>query len=138
MKGIRYVNDSSIGKIHHVPRLEYIDEIGKFLVELNKDPEIEIETCSFHIKGLNVSACLDPLIIERIVGIDVTNPVGTYRRDTSRPECMCYGAHSDFFAVNENCYSSCAYCYAAHSDDSNFKYYNEDGKLNRSKYTDIY
>lgn len=129
-QGIRIVTKNSIGKIHFLPKLEYINEVGNTLRELNKDKEIEIETCSFAIQGLKASACLDPLIIERITGISVTNPDGTYDRDTSRPDCMCYGVHSDIFRTNEKkCFSSCAYCYAGHSEDSNFKYYNEDGTL---------
>jgi hypothetical protein len=97
---------------------------------LNEDPNIKIETCSFYINGLNYSACLDPLIIERLTGIDVTNPDGTYDRDTSRPECMCYAVHGDMYRMNEkSCFSSCAYCYAAHSGDKSFKYYDEFGNI---------
>lgn len=126
----KYYGKDSRGKINFKPKQQYINEIGKELLELNKDPEIEIETCAFLITGLKASACLDPLIIERITGISVTRPDGTYDKDTSRPDCMCYGAHSDMFRVNEKkCFSSCAYCYAGHSNDSNFKYYNEDGTL---------
>ena len=117
-------------EISFKPKQEYINEIGKVLLDIAKDPEIKLETCSFTIPGLKASACLDPLIIERITGVDVTRLDGTYDRDTSRPECMCYGCHGDFFRWNEKkCYSSCAYCYAGHSSDSNFKYYNEDGTI---------
>ena len=117
-------------EISFKPKQEYVNEIGKILLDIAKDPEIKLETCSFTIPGLKASACLDPLIIERITGIDVTSPNGTYNRDTSRPECMCYGCHGDFFKRDEKkCYSSCAYCYAGHSSDSNFKYYNEDGTI---------
>lgn len=126
----RIEKGSNKGKINFTPKQEYIDEIGKVLIELNKDPEIEIETCAFSIKGLKPSACLDPLIIERVTGVSVTRPDGTYDRDTSRPSCMCYGAHSDMFRFNEkSCYSSCAYCYAGQSKVDNFAYYKEDGTL---------
>ena len=135
-EGIRVVSRSSIGKIHFIPKQEYIEEIGKVLLEINKDPEIELETCSFVIKGLRASACLDPLILERITGVDVTDPNGRYKRDTSRPDCMCYGAHSDIFRMNEKkCFSSCAYCYAGKSDSSAISYYNEDGSLKDTIYT---
>lgn len=118
------------GKINFKPKQEYIDEIGNVLLDINKDPEIELQTCSFTINGLKASACLDPLIIERVTGVSVTRPDGTYERDTSRPECMCYGCHGDKFRWNEKqCFSSCAYCYAAHSGDNNFQYYNSDGTL---------
>lgn len=135
-EGIRVVSRSSIGKIHFIPKQEYIEEIGRVLLEINKDPEIELETCSFVIKGLRASACLDPLILERITGVDVTDPNGRYKRDTSRPDCMCYGAHSDIFRMNEKkCFSSCAYCYAGKSDSSAISYYNEDGSLKDTIYT---
>lgn len=135
-EGVRVVSRSSIGKIHFIPKQEYIEEIGKVLLEINKDPEIELETCSFVIKGLRASACLDPLILERITGVDVTDPNGKYKRDTSRPDCMCYGAHSDMFRMNEKkCFSSCAYCYAGKSDSSAISYYNEDGSLKDTIYT---
>lgn len=138
-QGVRVVTQSSIGKIHFIPKQEYIDEIGKILLEINKDPEIELETCSFFIKGLRASACLDPLIIERITGVDVTDENGRYKRDTSRPDCMCYGAHSDMFRMNEKkCFSSCAYCYAGKSDSNAISYYNEDGTLKDTVYTQTY
>lgn len=124
------------GKINFKPKQEYIDQVGKVLVELDKDPEITIQTCSFGIPGLKVSACLDPLIIERVTGVDVTAKDGSYQRDTSRPECMCYGCHGDFFKWNQTkCFSSCAYCYAAHSSDNKLNYYNEDGTLKDNPYT---
>lgn len=138
-QGVRVVTQSSIGKIHFIPKQEYIDEIGKILLEINKDPEIELETCSFFIKGLRASACLDPLIIERITGVDVTDENGRYNRDTSRPDCMCYGAHSDIFRMNEKrCFSSCAYCYVGKSDSNAISYYNEDGTLKDTIYTRTY
>lgn len=138
-QGVRVVTQSSIGKIHFIPKQQYIDEIGKILLEINKDPEIELETCSFFIKGLRASACLDPLIIERITGVDVTDENGRYNRDTSRPDCMCYGAHSDMFRMNEKkCFSSCAYCYAGKSDSNAISYYNEDGTLKDTIYTRTY
>ena len=129
-EGIRIVTSRDLGKIHFVPKQEYINEVGKVLTEIDKDPEITIQTCSFHVPGLKSSACLDPLIIERITGVDVTRPDGTYDVDQSRPECMCYGCHGDFFRWNEKkCASSCAYCYAGHSEDNPLSYYNEDGSL---------
>ena len=89
----RIVTAGNIGKIQFTPKWEYVDEVGKVLLEINKDPNIELETCSFTVPGLKPSACLDPLIIERLTGVDITRPDGTYDRDTSRPDCMCYGAH---------------------------------------------
>ena len=134
----KYYGRDARGKINFKPKQEYIDEIGTILLELDQDPSIKIETCSFSIKGLKWSACLDPMIIERITGVDVTSADGTYKRDTSRPECMCYGCHGDLFRRDEKtCFSSCAYCYAAHSGDSPFNYYDSNGKLIENEYTTI-
>jgi predicted NAD-dependent protein-ADP-ribosyltransferase YbiA (DUF1768 family) len=131
-----YYGRDKLGRINFKPKQKYIDEIGNTLIELDKDPEITIQTCAFIIKGLKASACLDPLIIERLVGVDITRADGSYDRDTSRPDCMCYGCHSDLFEINEKkCYSSCAYCYASHSGDNNLNYYNEDGTLKDNAYT---
>ena len=132
----KYYGIDKRGKIEFKPKQEYIDEIAEVLLELNEDPEISIQTCAFNIKGLKVSACLDPMIIERVTGVDVTRRDGSYDRDTSRPQCMCYGCHGDLFkGQRKKCYSSCAYCYAAHSFDSNIEYYNEDGTLKDSVFT---
>lgn len=134
----KYYGRDSRGQINFKPKKEYIEEIGNFLVELNKDPDIEIETCAFPVKGLKNSACLDPLIIERVTGVDVTSSDGKYKRDTSRKDCMCYGAHSDMFRFNEKkCFSSCAYCYAAHSGDNSLNYYNADGTIKDNPYTRV-
>lgn len=137
-KRIRLVTPSSVGKIHFTPKFEYVDQVGDVLRELNKDPEIEIESCSFTVQGLKASACLDPLIIERLTGADVTSEDGTYKRDTSRPDCMCYGAHQDMFRMDEKkCFSSCAYCYAGQSDSNNFRYYDDNGNLVDRKITRV-
>lgn len=56
---------------------------------------------------------------------------------------MCYAVHGDMYRMNEkSCFSSCAYCYAAHSGDKSFKYYDESGNiidrpLTRVAYDDI-
>lgn len=135
----KYYGRDYRGAINFKPKQQYIDAIGKVLLELNKDPEIEIQTCSFLIKGLKASACLDPLIIERITGVSVTRKDGTYDRDTSRPDCMCYGAHSDMFRKNQKqCFSSCAYCYAGKSDNPAITYYNEDGTFKDNKFVNTY
>lgn len=125
----KYYGKNSKGVINFKPKQEWIDAIGSVLLEINSDPEITLETCAFKVKGLKASACLDPLIIERLTGIDVMSQDGSYDRDTSRPECMCYGNHSDMFKYDHKCASSCAYCYAAHSEDSPFSYYDEQGNL---------
>ena len=136
--GLRDVSTkSSVGKIHFIPKQEYIDEIGAVLKDINKDPEIEIETCSFHIDGLKSSACLDPLIIERITGVDIMSENKTYDVDTSRPQCMCYGVHGDLFSMRYPCYSSCAYCYAGQQETNPFRYYNEDGELQNRPLTRV-
>lgn len=127
-QGVRYVFKSWIGKYHFIPKISEIEKIGKYLIELNKDPEIEIETCAFYINGLNSSKCLDPLIIEKLTNVDIIKNE-KYNKDESRPACMCYGAHFDMFKVSSKCASSCAYCYASHSIDNPLIYYDNNGNL---------
>lgn len=126
----KYYGKDARGNINHKPKQEYIEEIGKFLVELNKDPNIEIQSCAFGIRGLKPSACLDPYIIQAVTGVNVAD---SYVKDSARKYCECYGVHQDFFRNFSNdekiCNSSCAYCYAKHSGDNNMRYYDNNGKL---------
>lgn len=126
----KYYGRDARGNINHKPKQEYIEEIGKFLVELNKDPNIEIQSCAFGIRGLKPSACLDPYIIQAVTGVNVAD---SYVKDSARKYCECYGVHQDFFrnfSKDEKiCNSSCAYCYAKHSGDNNMRYYDNNGKL---------
>lgn len=122
----KYYGRNKYGKINFTPKQEYIDEVAKFLVELNKDPNIEIQSCAFAIKGLKTSACLDPYIIQSVTGISIMD---SYIKDEARPGCDCYGVHQDFFKNDKTCNSSCAYCYAKHSGDNNMSYYDNNGKL---------
>lgn len=122
----KYYGRNKYGKINFTPKQEYIDEVAKFLVELNKDPNIEIQSCAFAIKGLKTSACLDPYIIQSVTGISIMD---SYIKDEARPGCDCYGVHQDFFKNDKTCNSSCAYCYAKHSGDNNMRYYDNNGKL---------
>ena len=122
----KYYGRNKYGKINFTPKQEYIDEVAKFLVELNKDPNIEIQSCAFPIKGLKTSACLDPYIIQSVTGINIMD---SYIKDEARPGCDCYGVHQDFFKNDKTCNSSCAYCYAKHSGDNNMRYYDNNGKL---------
>ena len=138
--GIRQCTKSSIGKIHHIPKNEVINEIAKTILKHVADPSIVLESCSFTMQGVKPSACLDPTIMEAVLGASIKNEFGRYDVDQTRPECACYGAHGDFFDVNSSeikCFSSCAYCYAAHSDDNNLHYYRSDGSIVDSKYSRV-
>ena len=128
----KYYGRDKNGKINFKPKQEYIDEVAKFLVELNTDPNIEIQSCAFAIKGLKTSACLDPYIIQSVTGISIMD---SYIKDEARPGCDCYGVHQDFFKNDKTCNSSCAYCYAKHSGDNNMRYYDNNGKLIDNVYT---
>lgn len=125
----KYYGRDRNGNINFIPKKQYIDEVGKVLLELNTDPDIDIQTCAFQIEGLRASACLDPDIIEAITGISVRDDEGNYQKNTSRKFCFCYGCSSDMFAWNDSCYSSCGYCYAGKSKDDPFQYYDDNGNL---------
>lgn len=137
----KYYGRNKEGVIYHKPKQEYIKEIGSHLIEIlnkHKDDHIKLETCAFIVDGLESSACLDPLILERLIGTDIIREDGTYEKDTSRPDCMCYACHTDMFRMNQKkCYSSCAYCYAGRSGDNPINYYTPEGELIDFEYTDV-
>lgn len=127
---------STNGVINFYPKQEYINEIGDFLVKLNNDnPNLEIQTCAFRIQGLKNSACLDPYIISKLTGVNVFNENGTYDKSQQRKWCDCYGCTQDMFSYSHQCLSSCGYCYAGHSVDNPFQYYDENGVLIENEYT---
>jgi hypothetical protein len=92
---------------------------------------ISIKSCSYNNLGLEAAACLDPDIIDLVTGteVDRTNV------SDEREKCQCYGNKADLLRRSDNCFSACAYCYAAQQDTNPFTYYNEDGTLKDNEYT---
>ena len=93
---------------------------------------ITIQSCAVAMGNLQPSACLDPAIIEAITSIKVGSI-----EDETRPFCKCYGVHSDLFRMNDECNSSCVYCYQGWAKASPFDYYDENGKLKDFSYSKV-
>lgn len=118
------------GKLKHYPKLEVIKEWRDILHKLRDDNGIILESCAFNNLKLDVSACLDPETIKAVTGIENLEESTTKERQT----CKCYGHKSDLLALTDECYSSCAYCYAAQSDSNPLRFYDKEGNLIDDKY----
>jgi hypothetical protein len=84
------------------------------------------------MKGLTPSACLDPEIVEAITSLKVEAI-----EDPTRKLCKCYGVHTDMFRYDDECKSSCVYCYAGQMKTLPFSYYDENGKLKDFSYSKV-
>ena len=141
--GIRSIPTAAkLGQYHHTVKPEKLKELANVLNELNQDPNIEIETCSFYIPGLKYSACLDPDILAAAVGTTegIMDESGAYARNETRPECCCFKYNSDLLGYSDQCPSMCAYCYGGHSDDvidQQYRYYDENGNLKDNIFTRV-
>ena len=141
--GIRSIPTAAkLGQYHHTVKPEKLKELANVLNELNQDPNIEIETCSFYIPGLKYSACLDPDILAAAVGTTegIMDESGAYARNETRPECCCFKYNTDLLGYNDQCPSMCAYCYGGHSDDvidQQYRYYDENGNLKDNIFTRV-
>lgn len=141
--GIRSIPTAAkLGQYHHTVKPEKLKELANVLNELNQDPNIEIETCSFYIPGLKYSACLDPDILAAAVGTTegIMDESGDYARNETRPECCCFKYNNDLLGYSDQCPSMCAYCYGGHSDDvidQQYRYYDENGNLKDNIFTRV-
>lgn len=141
--GIRSIPTAAkLGQYHHTVKPEKLKELANVLNELNQDPNIEIETCSFYIPGLKYSACLDPDILAAAVGTTegIMDESGAYARNETRPECCCFKYNNDLLGYSDQCPSMCAYCYGGHSDDvinQQYRYYDENGNLKDNIFTRV-
>lgn len=122
-----YYGTNKNGIINFMPKAEHVKPIGDFLKSLITKYGVKIESCASNNLGLPESACLDPIIIEKVTGVKVD---ATFK-DKTRPNCMCYGAHGDMLRYSDACASCCAYCYGSQQNSNiPYKYYDENGNLN--------
>ena len=126
----RETKGSNKGKLRHYPKPEVIQEWREALHKLRDDNGIILESCAFNNLKLDVSACLDPETIKAVTGIENLEESTTKERQA----CKCYGHKSDLLALTDECYSSCAYCYAAQSDSNPLRFYDDEGNLIDDKY----
>lgn len=122
-----YYGTNKNGIVNFRPKTEHVRPIGDFLKSLITKYGVKIESCASNDLGLPESACLDPIIIEKVTGVKVD---ATFK-DKTRPNCMCYGAHGDMLKYSDACASCCAYCYGSQQNSNiPYKYYDENGNLN--------
>lgn len=125
-----YYDRDKKGKLKHIPKQEVILEWREALHKLRDDNGIILESCAFNNLKLDVSACLDPETIKAVTGVNNLEEQETKERQN----CKCYGHKSDLLALTDECYSSCAYCYAAQSDSNPLRFYDDNGVLMNDKY----
>lgn len=121
-----YYGYDNSGIVSHRPKAKYAKEFGDFLKTLISKYAVKIESCASNNLGLSESACLDPLAIEKVTGVQVDADY----KDETRKQCQCYGAHGDMLKYSDVCRSCCAYCYAAQQNpDLEYRYYDDNGNL---------
>lgn len=121
-----YYGYDNSGIVSHRPKAKYAKEFGDFLKTLISKYAVKIESCASNNLGLSESACLDPLAIEKVTGVQVDADY----KDETRKQCQCYGAHGDMLKYSDVCRSCCAYCYAAQQNpDLEYRYYDDSGNL---------
>lgn len=121
-----YYGYDNSGIVSHRPKAKYAKEFGDFLKTLISKYAVKIESCASNNLGLPESACLDPLAIEKVTGVQVDADY----KDETRKQCQCYGAHGDMLKYSDVCRSCCAYCYAAQQNpDLEYRYYDDNGNL---------
>lgn len=120
------------GKVKFLPKEQYIGEIREKLIQIMNKYNMEFKSCSFNRLGLKHAACLDPAMIEAVTGVSSISKEKT----SERSQCDCYGYKSDALKYSDKCLSSCLYCYAGHGINTPLQYYNDDGSINKSIYTE--
>lgn len=120
------------GKVKFLPKEQYIGEIREKLIQIMNKYNMEFKSCSFNRLGLKHAACLDPAMIEAVTGVSAISKEKT----SERSQCDCYGYKSDALKYSDKCLSSCLYCYAGHGINTPLQYYNDDGSINKSIYTE--
>lgn len=120
------------GKVKFLPKEQYIGEIREKLIQIMNKYNMEFKSCSFNRLGLKHAACLDPAMIEAVTGVSSISKEKT----NERSQCDCYGYKSDALKYSDKCLSSCLYCYAGHGINTPLQYYNDDGSINKSIYTE--
>lgn len=120
------------GKVKFLPKEQYIGEIREKLIQIMNKYNMEFKSCSFNRLGLKHAACLDPAMIEAVTGVSSISKEKT----SERSQCDCYGYKSDALKYSDKCLSSCLYCYAGHGINTPLQYYNNDGSINKSIYTE--
>ena len=94
---------------------EELCDFSKKLAEIAKSNGMEIETCAELMDlsscGIRHSSCIDPKLIETIIGC----PIKTGKDKNQRGECGC--VESVEIGAYDTCMNGCKYCYATYSEE---------------------
>ena len=103
------------------------------MLQLSQKYGVKLSTCAEPIvkEGISQEACLSVNAINQMLGTSIPQT----ETGKQRPFCSCYGGKTDLLAYDNNCASSCVYCYAHHNTDRILNYYNEDGTLKDNIFT---
>lgn len=112
------------GTVNNKPKEEAVKPFSDKLHELIDKYGVEIKSCASNNLKLEEAACLDPIVLGNLTGVEIDKNY----KDKTRLECMCYGAHGDMLKYSDVCLSCCAYCYAAQQNDGlQYQYYDDNG-----------
>ena len=84
--------------------------------------DVTIMSCQHNLSGLKHAPCLDPAVVEKLVGTNEFN------KETGKG---CVGGclyQTDILDYGDKCYSGCTYCYEA-QDNIAAEYYDSEGEL---------
>lgn len=104
-----------------------IDGINNFMEELADKYGVSMSTCAEPNTTSKISreACLSVAAVNNMLGTSIPETATGKQRQL----CSCFGGKTDLLRYNNQCASSCLYCYAHHNNDKVLQYYNEDGSL---------
>lgn len=131
-----YYSMNKNGKYAFHPKQEYIEQIYQMMDNIAEEYRINVWTCgeqpNFELKRVRTNVgCVNVESMNKAMG---TTDIA-YVRGRQRKDCSCYSNKVDALTYNDNCASSCLYCYAKHNGDATLQYYNEDGTLKDNNFT---
>ena len=107
-------NRSALSKLHmHQLEMDALKDFASRLKEITEINGMEIASCAEQIDlmdvGIDHNACIDPHLIEQIVGYKIN----VKKDKNQRPECGCI--ESIDVGTYNTCRNGCIYCYANQS-----------------------
>ena len=118
----KYYGLDTNNKVNHKAKQEYCDAYAAHLIQLMENYDVTIMSCQHNLSGLKHAPCLDPAVVEKLVGTNEFN------KETGKG---CVGGclyQTDILNYGDKCYSGCTYCYEV-QDNITAMYYDYDGNL---------
>lgn len=135
-----YYGRNANGTVNFNAKQEYIEDIYRYMDDLAGELKFFVNTCGEAInqvqglKNIKSAGCVNVQAMNAAMGTsDIAHTAGNQRQN-----CSCYGNIVDALRYDDNCASSCVYCYAKHNSNAALQYYNPDGTLKINRFTEIY